>query len=100
MQATPLGINVYCISATNDYSRVGVVLLRHGTQKNILGTMAHSYGATALVSIVWIVLGYSLAFGSSDFNQFVGGFDNALLANIGLGDLTGTIPTYYLSLFK
>ena len=54
-------------------------------KKNILGTMAHSYGATALVSIVWIVLGYSLAFGSSDFNQFVGGFDNALLANIGLG---------------
>lgn len=69
-------------------------------KKNILGTMAHSYGATALVSIVWIVLGYSLAFGSSDFNQFVGGFDNVLLSNIGLGDLTGTVPTLLFVTFQ
>ena len=69
-------------------------------KKNILGTMAHSYGATALVSIIWIVLGYSLAFGSSDFNQFIGGFDNVLLSNIGLGDLTGTVPTLLFVTFQ
>lgn len=69
-------------------------------KKNILGTMAHSYGATAVVSIIWIVLGYSLAFGSSDFNQFIGGFDNVLLSNIGLGDLTGTVPTLLFVTFQ
>lgn len=69
-------------------------------KKNILGTMAHSYGATAMVSIVWMVVGYSLAFGSSSFNQFIGGFDSALLSNIGLNDLTGTVPTLLFVTFQ
>ena len=69
-------------------------------KKNILGTMAHSYGATAIVSIVWIVLGYSLAFGTSGINQFIGGFDSALLANVGINDLTGTVPTLLFVTFQ
>lgn len=69
-------------------------------KKNILGTMAHSYGAAALVSVVWIVLGYSLAFGTSGINQFVGGLDNAFLANIDINAVTGTVPTLLFVTFQ
>lgn len=62
-------------------------------KKNILGTMAHSLGAAALVSVVWVVAGYSLAFSHGTFNPFIGGLDNAFLAGIGVQDVTGTIPT-------
>lgn len=62
-------------------------------KKNILGTMAHSLAATALVSVLWVVIGYSLAFSEGSFNTFVGGFNNVFLSGIGVDSLTGTIPT-------
>ena len=49
-------------------------------KKNILGTMAHSLGAAALVSVVWVVAGYSLAFSHGALNPFIGGLDNVFLA--------------------
>ena len=69
-------------------------------KKNILGTMAHSYGATAMVSVLWVLCGYSLAFGSSDMNAWVGGFNHVLLGNISPNDLTGTIPTLLFVTFQ
>jgi Amt family ammonium transporter len=69
-------------------------------KKNILGTMAHSFGATAIVSVVWILVGYSLAFSEGSFNSFIGGFDNVLLNNIDINALTGTIPTLLFVVFQ
>lgn len=46
-------------------------------KKNVLGTMAHSFAVTCLVTVLWEVVGYSLAF--TPGLQFVGGFDRVLL---------------------
>lgn len=70
-------------------------------KKNILGTMAHSYGATAIVSIVWVLLGYSLAFNTEGANNdFIGGFGNILLSGIDINAITTTIPTLLFVTFQ
>jgi Amt family ammonium transporter len=33
--------------------------------KNVLGTMMHSFSAMAIIGVIWVVLGYSMAFGTS-----------------------------------
>ncbi|WLF84584.1 ammonium transporter [Moraxella sp. ZY210820] len=46
-------------------------------KKNVLSTMMHSFSATALIGILWVVIGYSLAF--TEGNWFIGGFERVLL---------------------
>ncbi|QIM66448.1 ammonia channel protein [Mannheimia granulomatis] len=60
-------------------------------KKNILSTMMHSFSVTALISFLWIAIGYSLAF--TEGNAFIGGFDRIFLTGIGLdlANNTGTI---------
>ena len=67
-------------------------------KKNVLSTMAHSLVAAGVVSIVWVVIGYSLAFGSG--NAFIGGLDKVMLSGINLDALTGTIPEILFVLFQ
>lgn len=67
-------------------------------KKNILATMGHSLIATAVVSIVWVTIGYTLAFGSG--NAFIGGFDKFMLSGIGLNTLQGTIPEILFVIFQ
>lgn len=67
-------------------------------KKNILATMGHSLIATAVVSIVWVTVGYTLAFGSG--NAFIGGFDKFMLSGIGLNTLQGTIPEILFVIFQ
>ncbi|MEO9348185.1 ammonium transporter [Acinetobacter radioresistens] len=67
-------------------------------KKNVLSTMAHSFVATAVVSIVWIVIGYSLAF--SEGNAFVGGLDKLMLMGIGPSAVQGTIPEILFIVFQ
>src|SRR5262245_6442269 len=50
-------------------------------KKNVLATMMQSFAITCLITIVWMVVGYSIAF--SNGNAFLGGFSRALLAGIG-----------------
>src|SRR4029450_12090494 len=51
--------------------------------KNVLGTMMHSVAAIAIVSVVWLLVGYSLAFGP-DVGGVIGG-----LSHPGLGGVSG-----------
>jgi ammonium transporter, Amt family len=51
-------------------------------KKNILGTMMQSFAMMGLVTILWAVVGYSLAFGHG--NWFVGGFEHLFLNNVPL----------------
>ena len=67
-------------------------------KKNVLNTMAYSFVAAAVVSIVWVVVGYSLAF--SQGNAVIGGFDKILLLGISPNALTGTIPEILFVLFQ
>ena len=40
--------------------------------KNVLGTMMHSFVSMAVIGVLWVVCGYSLAFGKNVFGGFVG----------------------------
>jgi Amt family ammonium transporter len=67
--------------------------------KNLLNTYAMTFAAYCLGSIVWVVWGYSLAFGP-DKAGIIGGLDHILLNGIGVDSLSGTIPTYVFVLFQ
>lgn len=62
-------------------------------RKNILGTMMQSFAMMGLITILWAVIGYSLAFGHG--NAFIGGFEHAFLRGVSLTpnpDYAATIP--------
>ena len=59
-------------------------------KKNLLSTMMHSFSAAALVSVLWMAIGYSLAF--TPGNAFIGGLDRVFLSGMGL-DLHKEIGT-------
>jgi Amt family ammonium transporter len=62
-------------------------------RKNVLGTMMHSFILMAVITVIWAVVGYSLAFGGSA--PFIGNFQFALLDGVGSApnaDYAGTIP--------
>lgn len=67
-------------------------------KKNVLSTMAHSFVAAAVVSIVWVVIGYSLAFGEG--NALIGSLDKFMLSGISTEALTGTIPEILFVIFQ
>ncbi|QLF94173.1 ammonium transporter [Pseudomonas sp. ABC1] len=67
--------------------------------KNILSVMMQCFAITGLMSILWMVYGYSLAFdttgmeaGVINFNSFVGGLDRAFLSGLTLDSLVGAFP--------
>ena len=62
-------------------------------RKNGLSTMMHSFILMAVVTVLWAVVGYSLAFGGS--GPFIGNFQYAFLDGVGSApnsDYAGTIP--------
>ncbi len=67
-------------------------------KKNVLSTMAHSFVAAAVVSIVWVVIGYTLAFGEG--NAFIGSLDKFMLSGITTEALSGTIPEILFVIFQ
>ncbi|MGD2064290.1 MAG: ammonium transporter [Nitrospirota bacterium] len=58
-------------------------------KKNVLGTMMHSFFAMALVPVLWMAVGYSLAFGT-DIGGVIGGLDYLFLSGISPDDLNGS----------
>ncbi|MCW3149476.1 ammonium transporter [Stutzerimonas stutzeri] len=67
--------------------------------KNILSVMMQCFAITGLMSILWMVYGYSLAFdtsgmeaGVTNFNSFVGGLDRAFLSGLTIDSLVGAFP--------
>jgi Amt family ammonium transporter len=67
--------------------------------KNLLNTYAMTFAAYCLASLVWMVWGYSLAFGS-DHGGIIGGLDLFMLAGLDVGSMQGTIPSYVFVLFQ
>jgi len=71
-------------------------------QKNVLSTLMHSFFVLALISLVWVLWGYSLAFAPS-VNGFVGGLDWIGLQGVGAEpnpDYAATIPAYSFMAFQ
>ncbi|NIM32333.1 MAG: ammonium transporter [Pseudomonas stutzeri] len=67
--------------------------------KNVLSVMMQCFAITGLMSILWMVYGYSLAFdttgmeaGVTNFNSFVGGLDRAFLSGLTPDSLVGAFP--------
>ena len=67
--------------------------------KNLLNTFAMTFVAYCLASVIWMMWGYSLAFGPSKAGLF-GGLENMFLAGISVNSLSGSIPTYVFALFQ
>jgi Amt family ammonium transporter len=73
-------------------------------KKNVLATMAQSFGATCLITVLWMIIGYSLAFTDGGSHQsFLGGFSYAFLRPMGINaqaSLAGTIPESVFMTFQ
>jgi Amt family ammonium transporter len=72
-------------------------------KKNVLATLAQSLAATALVSVLWMLVGYSLAFKTNPnptLNQFIGDLSYLFLQPLKVDSLTGTIPESVFMLFQ
>ncbi|KHD37566.1 ammonia channel protein [Clostridium acetobutylicum] len=70
--------------------------------KNTLGTMMHSYACMIIVSLQWILIGYSIAFGP-DISGLVGNFQYALLHHVGFkpfAPYSSTIPHSLFMMFQ
>ncbi|MGI8941036.1 MAG: ammonium transporter [Actinomycetota bacterium] len=70
--------------------------------KNVLGTVMHSMFALGLVSVLWVVVGYTLAFGP-DKGGLIGGLDFLGFAGVGQepnADLAPTIPHIVFAVFQ
>ncbi|WP_407919284.1 ammonium transporter [Crenobacter luteus] len=76
-------------------------------RKNVLSTLMQSFAICALITVLWTVVGYSLAF--TPGNPFIGGFDRVLLdglvylkddAKLTTHPLAGTIPESVFMMFQ
>jgi Amt family ammonium transporter len=68
--------------------------------KSVLNMLMMSFVSIALVTVVWLAGGYSLAFGGDAFGGIVGGLGHAGMAGIGPGSLHGTVPTLLFATFQ
>ena len=67
--------------------------------KNLLNTFAMTMVAYCLASVIWMMWGYSIAFGP-DIGGITGGLQHFFMAGIGVDSLSGSIPTYVFALFQ
>ena len=69
--------------------------------KNVLSVMMQCFAITCLMTILWALYVYSLAFGDGgSMNGYWGGFSNALLANMSVDSMSGTIPESVFMTFQ
>lgn len=68
-------------------------------RKNVLNTIFLTFIAFSIVSVLWVIFGYQIAFGS-DMWGLIGSPTNFFLQGIALDDLTGTIPTLLFVMFQ
>ncbi|MGB0997178.1 MAG: ammonium transporter [Pseudomonadales bacterium] len=69
--------------------------------KNVLSVLMQCFAITCLMSILWMFVGYSLAFGDGGaMNPYIGGLDNLLLGGIAEGTASGSIPESVFALFQ
>src|SRR5438105_9733967 len=70
-------------------------------RKNVLGTMMHSFVLMAVVTVLWAIYGYSLAFAQG--NPFIGRLSYAFLKNVGPApnaDYGATVPHATYMIFQ
>ncbi len=65
---------------------------------NVLATIMQSFAITCLITVVWMIVGYSLAFTGG--GSLFGGFERFFLAGMGVDTLSGTIPESVFMCFQ
>jgi len=69
--------------------------------KNVLSVMMQCFAITALVTVLWAIAGYSIAFADGGgMNSYWGGFSKAFLAGVGIDTLSGSIPETVFMTFQ
>ncbi|MEN8614965.1 ammonium transporter [Dehalogenimonas sp. THU2] len=79
----------------------GVALFYGGMvrKKNLISTLMMSFAVLALVSILWVVFGYTLAFGP-DIASFIGGLDFLGLKDVGMEATIYSVPDVLFMMFQ
>jgi Amt family ammonium transporter len=70
-------------------------------KKNVLGTMMQSFGMMAVITVLWAIVGYSLAFGQG--HSFIGGFHHIFLHGVGVQPdpvYSATIPNQTFMVYQ
>ncbi len=67
-------------------------------KESVLATLMQSFVAVTVVSVLWVVYGYSFIF--TEHNGFVGGMEKLMLAGIGKETLNGVIPETVFVMFQ
>jgi Amt family ammonium transporter len=65
-------------------------------KKNVLATLAQSFGATCIITVLWMIIGYSIAFTPNPdptLNAYIGGVNYLLLGPMGLNSASSLAPT-------
>ena len=70
--------------------------------RNVLSVLMQCFALTALMSVVWFVAGYTIAFGSAGVEQgpWIGDFGNLFLAQITMDGINGSIPDTLFVMFQ
>jgi Amt family ammonium transporter len=66
--------------------------------KNVLSILMQCFAIAGIASILWLVVGYSIAFSAG--NDYFGGLSNAFLRNIQEDTMSGDIPESLFALFQ
>jgi len=71
--------------------------------KNVLSVLMQCFSIASVVTVLWVAVGYSLAFTTGDtptVNMVIGGLGKAFLANVPRSALTGSIPETVFCMFQ
>ncbi len=79
----------------------GLALFYGGLRsRSVLSVLMQCFALCCSVTIVWVVVGYSMAFGEGGIGGFVGGFSNVFLSQLDIGSESGTIPETVFVMFQ
>ena len=69
--------------------------------KNVLSVLMQCFAITCMVTLAWVIVGYSIAFGDGGtLNAWYGGWDKSFLSGIAVATLKGTIPETVFAMFQ
>ncbi|MDB4042282.1 ammonia channel protein, partial [Methylophilaceae bacterium] len=68
--------------------------------KNMLSVLMQVFVTFSMMSVIWVLWGYSLAFSEGPYNDYVGGLSLAFLSGITGDSISGTIPEFVFVTFQ
>ena len=69
-------------------------------RRNALSVLMQCFSIACVMSVVWVLIGYSMSFSEGILGNLVGGFSAALLSGIGFDSVSGTVPETVFVMFQ